>query len=116
MEYNHHIQNNVCVLMIEGEFLRRQVNELELYIRKLLDMTDVNAFVVNLEKMTYLSSPGVGVLMTFYKRVKKQERGFGFCHLNEDVHQIFHAIKLDQLVQIYQTEQEAIAALIGQKE
>ncbi|MBF0287623.1 MAG: STAS domain-containing protein [SAR324 cluster bacterium] len=110
MKFNHHIKDNVCIMRIEGEILRQQIDKLETHIRQLLEIPNVEAFIVNLKKMTYLSSPGVGLLMTFYKRVQKLEKGFGFCHLDDEVQQTFKATKLDLIVKIYDTEEEAIAA------
>ena len=71
---------------------------------------DTRAIVLNFEKLEYLNSSGIGLLVTILIRVQRQEVRLLACGLSSHYREIFALTRLDEAIGIYPTESEAIAA------
>ena len=63
--------------------------------------------VINFEKIRFLSSAVLGKLISLNKRIAKEKGRLAFCSINDDIIQVFKITRLDKLIPIYRTEDEA---------
>jgi len=66
--------------------------------------------VINLEKVTYMDSSGIGTLVEVFRRVNAYHGKLGLCGLNDRVYSVFEITRLDKFFKIYESEAEALAA------
>ncbi len=66
--------------------------------------------VINLSKVTYINSTGLGVLIAGYNDYKQRNGKIKLCHVAESIENVFVITKLTSVFDIYQTEKEAIAS------
>ncbi len=111
MKLSHSIKDNVCILSIEGRFLKKEVSEFESYMETLLENSDHRAFLINLKRVNYLTSLGVGMLIIFFKKANERGAPFGFCHVSDEIYKSFQSSNLEKILSIYTTEEEAVANL-----
>ena len=64
--------------------------------------------VLNLEKLSYISSAGFGILMSNIKDVRKHRGDIKIINVRPDVYSIFELLELPGLFHILKTEGEAI--------
>ena len=64
--------------------------------------------VINFEKVKYLSSAVLGKLIALNKRIMKEKGRLALCCLNKDIEQVFHITRLDKVIPIFGTEEEAL--------
>jgi anti-sigma B factor antagonist len=69
------------------------------------------AIVVNLENVKMLDSMGLGALVGFSKLLKTQQVGFAVCHLSPTLQKLVTLTKLDRVMTVTPTMEEAIATL-----
>lgn len=65
--------------------------------------------ILNLEKLTYISSAGIGVLIAVIKDVRKNRGDIKIANMNSDIYKVFDLLELPGLFHILKTEQEAVA-------
>ena len=71
---------------------------------------DTRAIVLNFEKLEYLNSSGIGLLVTILIRAQRQDKRLLACGLSSHYREIFALTRLDEAIGIYSTETEAIEA------
>ncbi|MGE4556513.1 MAG: STAS domain-containing protein [Desulfovibrionaceae bacterium] len=84
----------------------------ELFKEQLFQFVDQGGdkFVLNLSNVEFIDSKGIGVLVSVHKKLM----GSGtccLCDLKLNVRKIFSTSRIDRLLHIYPTEDEAVAAL-----
>jgi anti-sigma B factor antagonist len=70
----------------------------------------VRTVVLNFERLEYMNSSGIGLLVTLLVRANRQRQKMLACGLTEHYRQIFELTRLDEAIAIHATEAEALAA------
>ena len=65
-------------------------------------------FLLNLEKVSYIDSSGLGEIVACKKRAVEKGGDVKLLNPNPRVHELFHLSKLTEIFQIFQDETEAI--------
>jgi anti-anti-sigma factor len=71
----------------------------------------VRHFILDLEKSTAISSIGMGVLMEIVERVREVKGSVSFCHLTRTIAKTFQIMRLVDVVEIYEDDEEAMEAM-----
>ncbi|MBF0287517.1 MAG: anti-sigma factor antagonist [SAR324 cluster bacterium] len=116
MNITHRQEQNICIISLKGEMVWQEVQTLNAHVTKLLEQEGVGGFLVNLEKVTYLSSSALGVLMMIMDQCMKRQIPFGICSLNEELLELLKSTHLNEAMTIFETEEAAIATLSQQDE
>jgi anti-sigma B factor antagonist len=66
--------------------------------------------VLNFSGLEYMNSGGIGLLVTLLVRANRQRQRLFALGLNEHYRQIFELTRLDEAIEIYDSEQDALAA------
>ena len=69
--------------------------------------------ILDMEKLTYISSAGLRVVLQTAKTLQRQNSGFALCALSGTVREVFEISGFDQVISIHPSQEEAIAALKG---
>ena len=67
--------------------------------------------VLNLNRLSGMSSMGIGILVGCMVRFAKHGGTIVLCHLHERVLRLFEILRLKMLFEVFETEQEAVAAV-----
>ena len=98
---------SVTVLDLEGELDTNTVSKFEEALNKLFAAGKYKV-VLNLEKLTYISSAGFGILMNYIKDVRKHRGDIKITNVRPDVYSVFELLELPGLFHIVKTELDAI--------
>jgi anti-sigma B factor antagonist len=71
------------------------------------------AIILNFEGLEYMNSGGIGLLVTMLIRANRHEQMLLAFGLNEHYQQIFELTRLNEAIQIYGSEAEAVVAANG---
>lgn len=72
---------------------------------------NIRAIILNFSEMEYMNSSGIGLIVTLLIRANRQkQRLFGYG-LSEHYESIFQLTRLNDSIQLYASEDEAIKAL-----
>jgi anti-sigma B factor antagonist len=64
--------------------------------------------VLNLEKLTYISSAGIGVLIGSIKEFRKNRGDIKLSNVGPEIYKVFDLLELPRLFQLLKTEQDAV--------
>ena len=100
----------ISLLRINGRLDHNSVPELEVALRRLVDMGNYR-LVVDLQGTTYINSGGLRVLITIWRTVRRLGGDMYLCGLNRRLSDIFEMAGFDQVFSIYVTVPEAVHAM-----
>ncbi len=72
-----------------------------------------NAFLLDMERLTYISSAGLRVILLIARALQSQNTKFAVCSLSDAVGEVFEISGFDKIVATHGTQADAIAALQG---
>ena len=109
LKLGHYSKDGIEVVDVEGEidvYTAPRLREL------LIDLVNKNNYqlVVNMEKVEFLDSTGLGVLVGGLKRVRAHDGSLDLVCTQERILKIFRITGLTKVFRIYQTVDQAIAA------
>ncbi len=100
--------NNVCIIPLPEKLINGEAKELDFYADEMLDNFHCDAILLDMKSTHILDSSGISVIVALFKKTENMQIGFALCHLNERLLEKFQTTRLDKLLDIYETEQEAI--------
>jgi len=95
------------VLQIEGRLDTTNYGELEHYLSSLTDKDEI-IILLDLEKLEYISSSGLRILLMFLKKIKAAEGKFMLCGMSTDIKEIFEISGFINIFEIYDNQEAAL--------
>jgi anti-sigma B factor antagonist len=110
----HHAQDGIEVIDVQGEidiYTAPRLREL------LIDLVGKGSYqlVVNLDKVGFLDSTGLGVLVGGLKRVRAHDGSLDLVCTQQRILKILRIAGLTEVFGIYETVDQAIAATKGRR-
>lgn len=102
-------RQTISIIKVKGRVDSETAPELDDALTKLLD-ANRNQIVLNLQNVDYMSSAGLRALVKGYQAAKKSGGDLRLASVSEPVEVILRTVGMMQMLQMYPTEQEAIAA------
>lgn len=99
---------SVIVVDVEGVLDINTVGDFESLLQDLFKK-DRYKIVLNMQKLTYISSAGFGVLMSVIKDVRRHRGDIKISNVSPDIYKVFDLLELPGLFHILQTEEAAVA-------
>jgi anti-sigma B factor antagonist len=114
LKLGHHAKDDVEVIDVQGEidmYTAPRLREL------LIDLVSQGSYqlVVNLDKVGFLDSAGLGVLVGGLKRVRAHDGSLDLVCTQQRILKILKIAGLTEVFDIYQTVDQAIAATKGRR-
>ena len=97
-----------CILDVEGELTAFAEAALMAAYTQACD-AGVRAVVLNFEELEYMSSSGIGLLVTLLIRAQRRQQRLLAYGLSEHYRHILELTRLNEAIVIYATEGEALA-------
>lgn len=100
------LENGYLLVKIIGEVDVYTSIDLKKELSKLID-ADKNKLIIDLLKVNYMDSSGLGVLVALLKQIKKKGGTLKLVNLPVSVKKIFDLTRLTKFFDIYETLEEA---------
>ncbi len=107
MQISIRTTNEVTVLAFEGKLDTQTSPDAQQQLTRLIEEGE-NRFLVNFEKLDYISSAGLRVLLAAAKQLKGIDGELRICSLNEVVKEVFDISGFDLILPISASESEAL--------
>lgn len=108
----------VSYSMVDGIFILQPAGEININslteTRNKVESFKIDQYdkiIINLEKVSFFDSSGLGYLVVLIKQVKMTQGHIVFCAPNNLVRRLLNTIRIDKYVQIFDTQDEAVAYL-----
>ncbi len=110
MEINvREVANNIIILDINGEIDLYNAPEIKENIKGHMESGKVN-IIINLDKVSYIDSSGIGVLISSLSNLKKAGGALKIINVYASVRKVFELTKLTSFFDIYDNENDAVAS------
>ena len=83
--------------------------------KSLIDQGKKN-IIVNLEKVSWINSTGLGILISGYTSVRRGGGDLVIMHASDRIESILYVTKLNLLFKAYENEDEALASFVDKKD
>jgi anti-anti-sigma factor len=98
---------DVQILRLEGYVDAHTFTEFEEELTKLVEGGQYN-LLLDLEKLTYINSTGLGLLMATFRQVRQHSGDLVIAKMSDKITNIFNLLGFSRLISTYPTEQEAL--------
>ncbi len=109
MEISESKQGNVTVVKAQGKLDSASSPELEKFLAGLIEK-GTRQIALNLAGLEYVSSAGLRVFLSAAKRLKQSQGKLALANLTPQVQQIFDIAGFNNILPVFKTVNEAIAA------
>ena len=108
MEISQREADKVVILDIQGEIDLYNAPEIKDTMQKLIEAQKYS-IIINLEKVSYIDSSGIGALISGLSNLKKYQGSLKIINVYASVKKVFELTKLTSFFEIYDSEEEAIS-------
>jgi anti-sigma B factor antagonist len=112
VEIKTRVVDGIVILDIDGEIDLYNAPEIKDTIKQQMDGGH-KKIIINLENVSYIDSSGIGALISSLSNLKKIGGGLKIMHVYDSVRKVFELTKLTSFFEIYDSEDEAVAAYQG---
>ena len=100
---------DTCILEVHGELTTFAEDRLMAAYNEACDQ-NVRNIVLNFDGLEYMSSSGIGLLVTLLIRAQRQQKRLLACGLDDHYRHIFELTRLNEAISIHPNEASALAA------
>ena len=97
----------IKIVDIEGEVDVYTSMELKKDLNNLIDAGE-KRLIVNLEKVVYMDSSGLGILVAVLKRIRSEKGNMKLIKLTPGIKKIFELTRLTKFFEIFDTEENGM--------
>ena len=72
-------------------------------------LNDTRKLLINMDNVTFLDSSGLGALIAIWRRISSGDGEIKLCQVGASVRTVFEITRIHRILEIYDTEEEAIA-------
>jgi anti-sigma B factor antagonist len=101
--------SGVLVVQVDGQLIVGNRHELKDLIQSALDKGE-RRLLVDFSRTGYIDSSGLGALVSISKRVREAGGELRLSGLNDDLRSLFELTKLDTLIAITETPEQALTS------
>lgn len=111
------LDNVTIVNLNESRFTNLLAANFTDKMQSLIDDGNYN-ILINLEKVDYMDSSALGSIITTFNRMNdaakqnETEAAISLCSLNKNVEFLFSMLRINGIINIYQTKQEALSEIV----
>ena len=110
MEITSKRVGNAIVIYVDGDLTTTSSPQVEAEISEILEGTDTNV-VINVEKVNFISSTGLRIILVLGKRLNKGGLKLIMCSMNATIKSVFKISGFSKLFPEFETEEEALESL-----
>jgi len=101
--------NGVHIVTLDGKLDTNASTDFETYLQALVD-GGAKRLLIDLDKVAFITSSGLRVLLATAKRIKAIDGDLFVCCLNQAVREVFDISGFSTLLSVFDSQQEAIDA------
>ena len=104
-------KNGTGILRPEEEIVFENSNSLKKSTKEKVKKEDINKLILDLKAVPYLDSSGIGFIISLLKFMREREGVLVITNLNDKVKRVCELTKLDEIIDIYENIEKALASL-----
>ncbi len=111
MEFKDRKEGDILIVSIDGNIVLEETTELKEYVEIHIEDQSLEGIIINCEKVHYIDSSGLGLIVSIYKTLKTRNRKFALAALKDRTMEVFTLTKLDKILTIADNDESAMENL-----
>ena len=111
--YRHELDGGTCIVNPGAALTLDAPYQFKSFVNELLEKEPVDRLIVTFEDLNRIDSFGIGVIVGLFKAMRAQDKSFAVTNMSESHRNLFVATGLDQVIDIFDTNADALAAMEG---
>ncbi|HLR15035.1 MAG TPA: anti-sigma F factor antagonist [Bacillota bacterium] len=108
---NFEVKENVLIVRLQGEIDHHEAKQLREEWQDHMTLHNIQHVIVNVEKVSFMDSSGIGVLLGRYKEVAQVGGEMVICSITEPIKRIFDLSGLFKIIRLQEDEEDALSTL-----
>jgi stage II sporulation protein AA (anti-sigma F factor antagonist) len=104
---------DTLVVSLEGELDHHTSSEVRAYIENLLEDPTIRNLIIDMKKLKFMDSSGLGVLLGRYKIISRRGGELGVTGINTQIDRIFVVSGLYKIIKAYDGLKQALNDIGG---
>ncbi len=101
------VESGVSIIYLDGHLDAHSVERFEDEIQRNISSNIFN-LLINCEKLDYISSAGMGIIMGYLDEVREKNGDIKLCCVNDKVFEIFDLVGFTEIYDFMKSEEEAL--------
>jgi anti-sigma B factor antagonist len=110
MQISYHKDQDIHVFRLDGTLAQAYTKIAKEAITPYIENPEVFKVMVNLEKVPFMDSSGIGLIVSFFNTMQERNGSFILCELGDHLQEIMKTTRLDAVLTICATEEEALSS------
>lgn len=98
MRFKTNFAKEDILVCLEGDLDEKSAKETRDYLDEALSKYLPTRMILDFEKVDFMDSTGIGVLLGRYKKLKARDAELCVCHLNQQIDKVFRVSGLYQII------------------
>ena len=112
MEISTELRGEVLIARAQDRIDGANAREFQEALQAVVDEHNV-AMVLDMEDLTYISSAGLRVILLIARVLQRDNKSLSLCSLSGPVREIFEISGFDKIIQIHDSQADAVASMGG---
>ncbi|NEZ45613.1 anti-sigma F factor antagonist [Clostridium niameyense] len=104
-------QENTLIVSLVGELDHHSAEEVRNIIDDRLDRENINKFIMDFSKVTFMDSSGIGVVIGRYKKLSVKNGQIAITNVQEPVKRVFELSGMFKIIKLYDSVEQALENL-----
>ena len=105
------IKEKILIVRLSGELDHHEAKQLREKWQSVLFENEINHIIINFERVTFMDSSGIGVILGRYKEIVKRGGKMIICSINPAIERLFEMSGLLKIIHLEDNEQIALYSL-----
>lgn len=105
------VKENVLIVRLQGEIDHHEAKQLREEWQEQMTFHNIQHVIVNVEKVSFMDSSGIGVLLGRYKEVSQVGGEMVICSITDPIQRIFDLSGLFKIIRLQEDEEDALSTL-----
>jgi stage II sporulation protein AA (anti-sigma F factor antagonist) len=105
------VKQEVLCIRLSGELDHHTADELRSKVVNAIESHDIRHIVLNLERVSFMDSSGLGVILGRYKQIKQVNGEMVVCAISPPIQRLFDMSGLFKIIRLEPTEENALQRL-----
>lgn len=108
-----YIKKSTLILRLKGELDEITVKDLRIRISKYIDDYNIKHLLLNVEKLDFMDSSGIGFIIGRFHQLKKVNGDVSICNVHHKIERIIGLSGLCKICRIRDNEESTLLAIGG---
>jgi anti-anti-sigma factor len=101
----------IAEMVVQKILDEMSITEMGHHLGALATQTPAPKLVLDFGNVSHMSSAALGMLITLHKRVREKNGQLRLCNIQPSIYEVFVITRLNEILQICQSREEALASL-----